>query len=208
MRKSLTIYTVFSLFIIIGLASCGGSKPEGNNNKDSVTTNDSTNLVKQAKADSARVDTTSEEFKASELVMFSPYTQHIPHFDSAEVFTPTDQLKQEVGKHTETCKDDSKQTWKKNKQGFMKCDCGGVENYVIFNPKSTWLYTRHLATDKKLADFQPEMDKASLSFPQEGENQIFKVVIEKGFWYEVVNNKNDNIWWFDKNLKLDKFELD
>lgn len=206
MRKSLTIYTVFSLLIVVGLASCGGGKSENSNN-DSVKTQDSTNLVKAAQADSARVDTTTEAFKASDLVMFSPYTQHIPHFDNSEVFTPTNELKQDVGKHTETCKEDSKQTWKKNKQGFMKCDCGGVENFVIFDPKGKWLYTRHLALDKKLADFQPEMDKDGISFDKEGENQIFKVVIARGHWYEVVNDKSGNTWWFDKNLKLDKFQM-
>ncbi|OJJ16138.1 hypothetical protein BKI52_35825 [marine bacterium AO1-C] len=204
MRKSLTIYTVFSLLIIVGLASCGGGTSENNNN-DSVKATDSTSLVKEAKTDSTKVDTTSEAFKASELVMFSPYTQHIPHFDDAETFKPSDELKQDVGKHTETCKDDSKQVWKKNKQGFMKCDCGGVENYVIFDPKGKWLYTRHLAAERKLADFQPEMDKDGIKFDSVGQNQIFKVVIARGYWYEVVNDKSGNTWWFDRNLDLNKF---
>lgn len=210
MRNSLTIYLVFSLFIVIGMTACGGSG--GGSNNDSTKTNNTTSdldsLKKVAKADSSKVDTTSEAFKASALVMFSPYTQHIPHFDSAQAFKPTDQLKQEVAKRSETCKDASKQAWKKNEQGFMKCDCGGVENYVIFSPKGEWAYTRHLATDRKLADFQAAMDESNLEFSKEGDNQIFKVVIAKGYWYEVVNTKNDYIWWFDKNLKLDKFELD
>ena len=203
MRKSLTIYTVFSLLITVVLASCGGGKSENNN--DTVKATDSTKLVNKAKADSSKVDTTSEAFKASELVMFSPYTQHIPHFDNAESFTPNDKQQEDAIKYSETCKKGSKQVWKKNKQGFVKCDCGGIENYVIFAPNGKWLYTRHLAAERKLADFQPEMDKDGIKFDTEGENQIFKVVIARGYWYEVVNDKSGSTWWFDKNLDLNKF---
>lgn len=203
MRSTLPIYTVFCLFITFCLTACGSGGESANNNN---TANDTAKIVDSLKKTEPKVDTTTEEFKASALVMYSDYTQHIPHFEKAETFTPDDKLKQEVPKHTETCKDESKQVWKKNKQGYMKCDCGGVENYVIFSPQNEWLYVRHLTNEKKLADFQPAMDKASQKFDSTGTNQIFKVVIAKGSWYEVVNNKSDNTWWFDKNLKeLSKF---
>lgn len=204
MRNNLPVYTLFCLLMICCLGACSSGENSTNNaNNDSLKTVDS--LKKIAKADSAKVDTTTPEFRASAIVMYSAYTQHIPSFKQAEDFTPSDKLKQEVSKHTETCKDESKQVWKKNKEGFKKCDCGGVENYVIFSPKDEWAYTRHLATDKKLDDFKPIMEKEGLTFEKEGENQIFKVVIARGSWYEIVNTKNDAKWWFDKNMKFIKF---
>ncbi|WP_299457180.1 hypothetical protein [uncultured Microscilla sp.] len=204
MHKNLPVYALFCLLLIFGLGACNSGKESTNNTTDdSLKVIDS--LKKLAKADSAKVDTTTPEFKASAIVMYSAYTQHIPHFEQAEDFTPSDKLKQEVTKRTKTCKDVSKQVWKQNKEGFKKCDCGGIENYVIFSPTNEWAYTRHLATDKKLADFQPIMDKEGLKFEKEGENRIFKVIIARGSWYEIVNTKNDAKWWFDKNLKFIKF---
>lgn len=204
MCNSLTIYTVFSLFIMLGLAACSsGGESKTNNLPDSTKAVDS--LQKVVKTDTTKVDTTTAEFKASAIVMYSSYTQHIPHFEQAASFAPTPDLKKQVGEHSETCKDESKQTWKKNNKGFMKCDCGGIENYVIFSPKNEWIYTHHLASDKKLADFQSVMDKEGLKFDAEGENQIFQILIVRGEWYEVVNTKTGGTWWFDKNMKFIKF---